>query len=105
MNFVDTLEHRTYQSLHHQLSGHFEGTTLEQLVEIIKPRVAQLKNISEPYGRPSDASRKKIEYGSVNLADGVVLRVEDAHKEFVYAIRKRFEIDQVHAMVIFSDFL
>lgn len=104
MSFVDTLEHRTYQSLHHQLSGHFEGTTLEQLVEIIKPRVAQLKNISEPYGRPSDASRKKIESGSVTLADGVVLRVEDAHKEFVYAISTRFDIDQVHALVLFRAF-
>ncbi|RPD67457.1 hypothetical protein L226DRAFT_608624 [Lentinus tigrinus ALCF2SS1-7] len=99
-NLIDV----TYQSLHHQLSGHFEGTTLEQLAEIIKPRVSQLKNISEPYGQPSDASKKKVESGSVTLPDGVILRVEDAHKEFVYAISTRFNIDQVHALVLFRAF-
>ncbi|KAI0694377.1 hypothetical protein C8T65DRAFT_744383 [Cerioporus squamosus] len=99
-NLIDV----TYQFLHHQLSGHFEGTTLEQLAEVIKPRVSQLKNISEPYGKPSDASKKKIESGSVTLPDGVVLRVEDTHKDFVHAISTRFDIDQVHALVLFRAF-
>ncbi|TFK94898.1 hypothetical protein K466DRAFT_657412 [Polyporus arcularius HHB13444] len=99
-NIIDV----TYQLLHHQLSGHFEGTTLEQLAEVIKPRVGQLKNISEPYGRPSDASKKRIESGSVTLPDGVVLRVEDPEKDFVYAISTRFDIDEVHALTLLRAF-
>ena len=104
MSFVDTLEHRTYQSLHHQLSGHFEGATLEQLVEILKPRVEQLKNAAEPFGTPSDASKKKVDSGSVTLPDGVVIRVEDADKEFIHALSSRFGIDQVHALVLLRSF-
>ncbi|KAI0658630.1 hypothetical protein C8Q70DRAFT_993204 [Cubamyces menziesii] len=100
-NLVDV----TYQSLHQSLSGRLEGTTLEQLADIIEPRVDQLRNIAEPFGKPSDASKKKIDSGSVTLADGVVLRVEDAHKEFVFAISKKLDIDQVHALVLLRSFL
>ncbi len=95
---------RTYQALHHHLSGHFEGTTLDQLVEILKPRVEQLKNAAEPFGKPSDASKKKVDSGSVTLPDGVVIRVEDADKEFIYALSSRFGIDQVHALVLLRSF-
>ncbi|KAI0371460.1 hypothetical protein BV20DRAFT_965197 [Pilatotrama ljubarskyi] len=100
-NLVDV----TYQSLHQNLSGHLEGTTLEQLADIIKPRVDQLRNIAEPFGRPSDASKKKVDSGSVTLPDGVVLRVEDADKEVVFTISKKLGIDEVRALVLLRSFL
>ncbi|KAH9854890.1 nucleoporin subcomplex protein binding to Pom34-domain-containing protein [Lenzites betulinus] len=100
-NLVDV----TYQSLHQNLSGHLEGTTLEQLADIIKPRVDQLRNIAEPFGRPSDASKKKVDSGSVTLADGVALRVEDADKEVVFTISKKLDIDQLQALVLLRSFL
>ncbi|KAI0355457.1 hypothetical protein OH77DRAFT_1424957 [Trametes cingulata] len=100
-NLVDV----TYQSLHQNLSGHLEGTTLEQLSDIIKPRVDQLRNIAEPFGRPSDASKKKVDSGSVTLPDGVVLRVEDAYKEVVFTISKKLDIDEVRALVLLRSFL
>ncbi|KAI0774700.1 hypothetical protein BD413DRAFT_611715 [Trametes elegans] len=100
-NLVDV----TFQALHQNLSGHLEGTTLEQLADIIKPRVDQLRNISEPFGRPSDASKKKVDSGSVTLADGVVLRVEDADKEVVFTISTKLNIDQVQALVLLRSFL
>ncbi|KAI0751168.1 nucleoporin subcomplex protein binding to Pom34-domain-containing protein [Daedaleopsis nitida] len=99
-NLIDV----TYQTLHHHLSGHLEGTTLDQLAHILKPRVSQLKNIVEPYGKPSDASKKKVESGSVTLPDGVVIRVEEADKEFVFAISRRFDIDEVHSLILFRAF-
>ena len=95
---------RTYQTLHSHLSGHLDGTSLDQLAELLKPRVSQLKNFTEPYGKPSDASKKKVESGSVTLPDGVVLRVEGLQKEFVYAISKRFDIDEVQSLVFLRAF-
>ena len=95
---------RTYQALYQHFSGHLEGTSVEQLADIVKPRVEQLKNISKPFGEPSDASKKKVDSGSVTLPDGFVLRVEDAEKEYVHALSSKFQIDQVHALVLLRSF-
>lgn len=65
----------------------------------------QLKNISHPFGKPSDASKKKIESGSVQLRDGVTIRLEESDKGFVMAISKRFDIDEVEALVLLRSFL
>ncbi|KAH9942601.1 nucleoporin subcomplex protein binding to Pom34-domain-containing protein [Amylocystis lapponica] len=100
-NLID----ETFQHIHTVLSGHLEGTTVDQLSETLKPRVEQLKSVAEPFGKPSDASKKKVNSGSVTLRDGVVLRVEDADKEFVFAISKNFDIDEVEALVLLRSFL
>ena len=73
-------------------------------METLKPRVEQLKNAAEPFGTPSDASKKKVDSGTVTLPDGVVIRVEDADKEFIHALSSRFGIDQVHALVLLRFF-
>lgn len=96
---------RTYQQLHSLLAGHLEGVNLDQLTEYLNPRQEQLKNAAEPFGKPSDASRKKVDSGSVKLSDGVVLRVEDADKEFVFAISSKFQIDEINALVLLRSFL
>lgn len=96
---------RTYEQLHHILLGHFEGNTLEQIADILKPRITQLRNVAEPFGKPSDASRKKFDSGSVTLRDGVVIRVEPEDKECVFAISERLGIDEVNALILLRSFL
>lgn len=39
------------------------------------------------------------------MADGVAVRVEDADKDFVFAISKRFLIDEVQSLIILRSFL
>jgi nuclear pore complex protein Nup188 len=87
------------------LSGHLEGTTPKQLTQLLLPRLEQLRNVSTPFGKPSDASRKVIDGGSVTLPDGITLQIDEADKEFVLAISKRFSIDQVQALILLRSFL
>ncbi|KAF5388425.1 hypothetical protein D9615_000845 [Tricholomella constricta] len=100
-NLIDV----TYQQLHSILSGHHEGVHLEQITEYLEPRKSQLEQLSQPFGKPSDASRKKIETGSVTLADGVVVRLEEPDKEFIFAISAKFQIDEIQALVLMRSFL
>ncbi|KAH9939314.1 uncharacterized protein BXZ73DRAFT_99515 [Epithele typhae] len=99
-NLIDV----TYQALYSFLNGHLEGNSVEQLVEFVKPRIQQLKNIQNPFGEPSDASRKKVESGKVTLEDGVVLNVEKEEKEYVFGLSSKFNIDQVHALILLRSF-
>lgn len=78
---------------------------MEQVTEYLKPRVPQFGSVSTPFGKPNDASKQKVESGSVRLRDGVTIRVEDADNEFVFAIGKRFDIDEVEALVLLRSFL
>ncbi|KAH9927349.1 nucleoporin subcomplex protein binding to Pom34-domain-containing protein [Fomitopsis serialis] len=100
-NLIDV----TYEELHSILSGSSEGNTLDQISEHLKPRIAQLSNAVAPFGKPSDASRKRVESGSVTLRDGVVIRVEPEDKECVFAISSRLGIDEVDALVLLRCFL
>ncbi|TFK43979.1 nucleoporin subcomplex protein binding to Pom34-domain-containing protein [Crucibulum laeve] len=100
-NLIDV----TYAKVHNILSERQEGVNASQIKEdYLIPRKEQLGNISEPFGKPSDASRKKIEGGSVTLPDGVVVRVENADKEFIYALSSKFQIDQVQALILLRSF-
>lgn len=78
---------------------------MDQIIEHVTPRLEQLRNISEPFGKPSDASRKKIDGGAAVLNDGVTLRIEDADKEYVLAVSAKFQIDQVQALILLRSFL
>jgi nuclear pore complex protein Nup188 len=73
--------------------------------KLLRPRVEQISNLAEPFGKPSDASKKKIESGSITLRDGVIFRIEDADREFVFAISDAFQIDQVEALVLLRSFV
>ena len=46
-----------------------------------------------------------MESGSVKLEDGVTIRVENADKEFVFAISDKFKIDEVQALILLRSFL
>ncbi|KAJ7606908.1 hypothetical protein FB45DRAFT_949451 [Roridomyces roridus] len=100
-NLVDV----SYSQLHAILSGQQDGTTIDQIIEHVTPRLEQLRNIAEPFGKPSDASKKKIDGGAAVLNDGVTLRVEDADKEYVLAVSNKFQIDQVQALILLRSFL
>jgi nuclear pore complex protein Nup188 len=87
------------------LSGDLEGTTPDQISEILRPRLKQLANFANPFGTPNDTSKKKVESGSVTLRDKVVLALEDGDKEFVFAVSDALSIDQVDALVLLRSFL
>ncbi|KAF5392573.1 hypothetical protein D9757_002255 [Collybiopsis confluens] len=95
----------TYTQLHSLLSGHVEGTSRTQVLGFISLRIPQLKAIHDPFGHPSDASRKKVGSGSVTLSDGVAVRVEDTDKEFVFAISDAFQIDEISSLILLRSFL
>ncbi|KAG6883760.1 hypothetical protein C0993_003939 [Termitomyces sp. T159_Od127] len=95
----------TYQQLHTILSGHHEGVHLEQIVQYLQPRKVQSKELARPFGKPSDASRTAINKGSATLADGVVVKIEEPDKEFIFAISKNLDIDEVQALLFLRSFL
>ena len=96
---------RTCSQLHSILSGHHEGVYPDQILDYLHHRKHQLSHVSEPFGDPSDASRKQIESGVVTLPDGVSLRVDNAEKEFTFAISNKFNVDEVQALVLLRSFL
>ena len=75
-----------------------------QLLESLRPRRDQLSNITDVFGKPSDASRKKVETGSVTLPDGVVIRVGEVDKAYVLAISLRYQIDEIQALILLRSF-
>ena len=96
---------RTYQELHLVLTGEREGLSKEQVTAIIEPRIPQLKNITEPFGKPSDASKKSLDSGSVTLADGTKWPVDEIDKVAAIALSDHFRIDQIHALILFRAFI
>ena len=96
---------RTYQQLHLLLSGNDANTTPEQAEEILQARIHTLKDLKTPFGKPNPDARKRVDSGSVTLRDGVLVRVEQADKDFIFAISARFNIDEVEALVLFRSFL
>ena len=69
------------------------------------PRQGPLSRVKDKFGKPLDASRKKVESGSVTLPDGVVLRIEEGDKEFIFAVSSRFQIDEIQALIMLRSFL
>ncbi|KAJ8519666.1 hypothetical protein ONZ45_g3382 [Pleurotus djamor] len=100
-NLIDV----TYQQLHALLDGRHEGDSPQQIINYIVPRIPRLGTVSEPFGKPSEASRKKVQSGSVELADKVIHRAEDVDKEFILAISSKFQIDEVEAFILFRSYL
>ena len=78
---------------------------MEQISQKIAPRISQIRDVSKPYGKPTPASRKAVESGTVTLPDGCVLQVDDVSKEFTIALSSHFEIDEIQAFTILRSFL
>lgn len=82
-----------------------ENTTIEQLAEFLELRIQRLRNISEPFGLPSDASRKQVESGTVTLNDNVALVSDQRVGEAALAVSKEFNIDEVEALLLVRSWL
>ena len=95
----------TYDSIALIISGHREGTRPDQIQKLLEPRVERLQRVTEPFAPPSDASKKRLESGSVQLADGVTVPVDEDSKALALAMSERFQIDQVDAFVLVRSFL
>ncbi|KAI0340825.1 hypothetical protein BDW22DRAFT_1397822 [Trametopsis cervina] len=99
-NLVDV----TYQQVHSFVSGELEGTSVDHLASILRNRIHQLRNISRPFGSPSDASRKKVESGTVTLRDKVTLSTEGRLGDAALAVSREFDIDEVEALILVRSF-
>lgn len=86
------------------MSGKLDGTTVEQVSDILQYRTQQLRNVSRPFGSPSDTSRKKVESGTVVLRDKVTLRCQGQLGKAVLAVSKEFDIDEVEALILVRSF-
>ncbi|KDR84406.1 hypothetical protein GALMADRAFT_237258 [Galerina marginata CBS 339.88] len=95
----------TYVQLHSILSGLQDGVRPENVQEYLNARKTVLSNVTNPFGRPSDASKKAVESGSVTLPDGVVLRVDEGDKEFIFALSSKFQMDEIQALIMLRSFL
>ncbi|KAG8956511.1 hypothetical protein FRC03_010772 [Tulasnella sp. 419] len=94
----------TFQRLQLVISGQ-SLLEPEQLSSTLAHRKDKLKNPSDPYPPPSNASKSKIESGRVKLADDSVIQVEEEHKDHVFKISQALDIDQIDALIIFRGFI
>lgn len=78
---------------------------MEQISQKITPRISQIRDVSNPYGKPTPASRKVVESGTVTLPDGCVLQVDDVSKEFTIALSSHLEINEIQAFILLRSFL
>ena len=95
----------TYQHIDNIISGQRDGTRPDQLEKILEHRIQKLRNLTEPFGKPSEASKKKVDGGSVELSDGVKINVLDVDKEVIFEISSHFKIDEVDALILLRSFL
>ncbi|KAI0315383.1 hypothetical protein OF83DRAFT_1132303 [Amylostereum chailletii] len=95
----------TNKQLHLLLTGWEVSATEEDTEETLLPRVEALKNVRRPFGKPNSESRKKVDSGVVTLRDGVVVRLDNNDKPYVFAISSKFNIDEVEALILFRSFL
>jgi nuclear pore complex protein Nup188 len=95
----------SYAQLHETLGGGLDGTPPRALKEYLLARKDTLSDLKSIFGKPSDASRKKIQNGSLKLADGVTVKIDEPDKEYIFAISDRYHIDEVQAFILFRSFL
>ncbi|KAF9535154.1 hypothetical protein CPB83DRAFT_781281 [Crepidotus variabilis] len=99
-DLIDT----SYADLYNQLSNAHQRAPPGLVLESLKFRQTQLSNITDVFGKPSDASRKKLESGNVTLEDGVTINVGEIDKAYVNAISQRYQIDEIQALVLLRAF-
>ncbi|KAI0787074.1 hypothetical protein BC629DRAFT_1735238 [Irpex lacteus] len=100
-NLVDV----SYQDLHKLVDGDLEGTSIEQVADIIHDRVHQLRNICNSFGTPSEESRRKVQSGTFILRDAVTLTLDDMRRNVSLAVSDEFGIDEVEAAILVNSFL
>ncbi|XP_006461023.1 hypothetical protein AGABI2DRAFT_221404 [Agaricus bisporus var. bisporus H97] len=94
----------SYRQLYASLSNPTDAASANQIKEYLNVRKERLKLTANPFGTPSVSSKAAIESGSVTLPDGVVLRIDDAEEEYIYAISEEFTIDEIQALILLRSF-
>lgn len=96
---------RTFQALHGLLSVQLEEVSPQKLASYLELRADRFRRCVNPFNPPSAASRAKVESGTVTLDDGVTLPVEPGDKPFIWAVSKRYMLDEVDALILLRSFL
>jgi nuclear pore complex protein Nup188 len=87
------------------LLGHAESSTPKQLIATLRPRVPQLANISQLFGRPKEESKKRLQSQTITLPDDTVLSLTPSDKLVAQALSDRLQIDEVQALILFRSFI
>ncbi|KAG9105059.1 hypothetical protein FRC06_000032 [Ceratobasidium sp. 370] len=91
---------QSYQELYEFLTKPISTGSDKKADDLLKPRLAQLRKCTDPFGRPSTESKKNLESGKVKLADDTTLSVSDEDKQEALAVSARFQINEVEALVL-----
>ncbi|KAF9553540.1 hypothetical protein CPC08DRAFT_673179 [Agrocybe pediades] len=96
----------TYQELHGFLTAVQEGSVRPvQVQEYLKPRIKQLGNVKDTFGKPNATSKKLVENDLVTLPDGVAIRVESGDRDVILAVSSKLDIDELQALILLRSFL
>ena len=68
----------------------------------LEPRKGQLRRVTQVFGKPSDASRKKMESRPVPPPDG---EVDYGQKERIFDVSDKFQIDEMQASILVRTFI
>lgn len=95
------------QSINQTLSGFIERATSpsRSLRQLLKLHDQRLKNCHDPYPPRSSKSRGLIDSGKVTLDDGEIVLLSDLRKQNVLRISDAFDLDEIHALVVWLQFL
>jgi nuclear pore complex protein Nup188 len=99
------VNYSSYQELCATLSGQLEGTSAATLSSYLRPRVPVLKQLAEPFGKPSLESKVKLEKGTLTLPDDLEFTLNTTDMTLALAISAKFDIDQVQAFIILRSFV
>ena len=97
--------HSTYHDLHQILAGDLEGHSPEEVAKYVRQRHPRLRNCVDPFGTPSNASRSKVESGSLVLEGGIKTQVPNESREVVWSISRMLGLDEVDAFILWKVFL
>lgn len=100
-NLVDV----TFQALHGMLAGHIEVPSPQKLTSYLDLRVERFRKCTNPFNPPSAGSRARVDSSTVTLDDGAKIKVDAADRQFVWAVSKRFMLDEVDSLVLLRSFL
>ncbi|KIY52286.1 hypothetical protein FISHEDRAFT_69977 [Fistulina hepatica ATCC 64428] len=104
-NLIDISWGELHQLLTRSGCGDSGTASREEVKGYLTSRLDQLRQISKPFGKPSDASRKKVQSGAITLADGGVVDIAALDRDIVLALSARFQIDEVQALIVMRSFL
>ncbi|KAG9126133.1 hypothetical protein FRC07_004781, partial [Ceratobasidium sp. 392] len=90
----------SYQELYEFLTKPVSNGSDKKVDNLIKSRLPQLRKCTNPFGPPNPESKKSLESGRIELADGTTLSVSDEDRQEALAVSARFQLDEIEALVL-----